>query len=131
MCSKEIEALAWIDDARKTINKSLLTTVPIILTAIAVPLVAMFCSALLPSSETVATWFQRSGSIVVALAVWIELKNNSISGYIYPSGLSTSDFTILKNEYRWLYLAVRWSGFFLAISGTLIWGYGDIPLNNT
>ncbi|HCG8217836.1 TPA: hypothetical protein NJ504_004836 [Vibrio parahaemolyticus] len=121
----------WMKKARKTIKSSLWTTLPIILLAISIPLVAAFCPAFMPVNETVATWFQRSGAVVVALAVWIEIKNNAISGYIYPSGLSTSDFAILKQDYGLYFNLIKWSGFLLAILGTVIWGYGDIPLRNT
>jgi len=122
--------LAWIDDARKIINKSLLTTLPILLFAASVPFVAFFMPSLVPEGETIASWFQRSGAIVVALAVWVELKNNSINSYIYPSGIGSSNFGILNSEYKFYFLAVRWFGFFLAISGTIIWGYGDIPFKH-
>ncbi|WP_413693774.1 hypothetical protein [Psychromonas sp. KJ10-2] len=104
---------------------------PIIVLAVLIPFISIFVPSLMPNSETVATWFQRCGSIVVALAVWIEIKNNAISGYIYPSGLSTGEYTILKSEFGLYFNLIKWSGFILAIIGTLIWGYGDIPLKNT
>ena len=117
--------------ARKTITLSLLTTLPIVFVAIGVPLIAFFCPNLMPEGETTATWFQRSGAIVVALAVWIEIKNNAISGYIYPSGISSSEFTELKNSYASYFNLIKWLGFALAIIGTIIWGYGDIPFKKT
>ena len=65
------------------------------------------------------------------LNVSIELKNNGISGYIYPSGRGTSHNTELKNEYGLYFNSIKWLGFVLAIVGTIIWGYGDIPFGNT
>ncbi|MGR3002143.1 hypothetical protein ABMY37_20830 [Vibrio vulnificus] len=121
----------WVKEKRETIRSSLWTTLPIIFLAVSIPLIALFCPTLMLKNETVATWFQRSGAIVVALAVWIEIKNNAISGYIYPSGFSTSDFVILKQDYGLYFNLIKWTGFLLAIIGTLIWGYGDIPLRNT
>lgn len=117
----------WTKNARKTIRQSLLTTLPIIFVAIAIPFIAIFVPALMPEKETIATWFQRSGAIVVALAVWVEIKNNAISGYIYPSGLSSGEFAELKESYGLYFNIIKWSGFVLAICGTVIWGYGDIP----
>ncbi len=130
MCSWRIVVTEWEAKARRTIEKSLWTTLPIILLAISVPIIALLVPSLVPEDELLATWFQRCGSIVVALAVWIEIKNNIISGYLYPSGLSTSDFEVLKKDYRLYFNLVKWSGFVLAILGTIIWGYGDIPLKN-
>ncbi|WP_445357929.1 hypothetical protein [Microbulbifer sp. ANSA005] len=121
----------WMSNARRAIKSSLWTTFPIVIIAFSIPLIAYFGKCILPDGESVASWFQRSGSIVVALAVWIEIKNNKISGYIYPSGLSTSDYTTLRNDYGAYFNAIKWSGFVLAVIGTLIWGYGDIPIRNT
>lgn len=122
----------WEVEARKKIVRSLWTTVPIILLAIAVPIIALCVPSLIPEKETIATWFQRCGSIIVALVVWIEIKNNIISSYIYPAGiLSSADFKELKKDYGLYFNLIKWTGFLLAIIGTLIWGYGDIPLKNT
>jgi hypothetical protein len=104
---------------------------PIILLAIAVPVISIYAPNLMPEKETIGSWFQRSGAIVVALAVWIEIKNNTISGFIYPSGVSTNQFKELKKAYGLYFNLVKWSGFILAIIGTVIWGYGDIPFKNT
>ena len=108
---------------------AVLTTLPIIFVAIAVPFIAIFVPDLMPEKETIGTWLQRSGAVVVAFAVWVEIKNNAISGYIYPSGLSTSQYRELKEFYGLYFNIIKWTGFVLAICGTVIWGYGDILLN--
>ncbi len=74
-------------------------------------------------------WFQRSGSVVVVLAAWLEYRQ------IKPF------FDVLKlkdkaanagNKYfgLWAEDTVRnfFSGIalFLAIAGTIVWGYGDL-----
>jgi len=131
MCLRSITLSEWIDKSRNAIKSSLLTTLPIVVAAILIPFIALNIPSLMPESETVATWFQRCGAIVVTLAVWIEIKNNAISGYIYPSGISTSEYVVLKKDYGLYFNLIKWSGFILAIIGTLIWGYGDILLQNT
>ena len=118
----------FLNKGRATIKKSLFTTLPILLLATVIPFIAVYIPALMPAEETTGGWFQRSGSIVVALVVWIELKNNSIDGYIFPNGMVSSEYGIFSKEYKTYFLAIRWFGVTLAILGTIIWGYGDILL---
>ncbi|MFT6655290.1 MAG: hypothetical protein ACJAWI_002063 [Marinomonas primoryensis] len=84
-----------------------------------------------PEGEALATWFQRSGSILVVITVFCEFKLLKISSSVDP-GESTITYghnvgDLQLKCYRFLSSSVL----FLAIVGTLIWGYGDIPLRKT
>jgi len=125
-----LEKKSFLLTGYKTIKYSLWTTLPIIILTIAIPIIALCAPDLMPEKETIGSWFQRSGSIVVALAVWIEIKNESISGYIHPTGLVSSEYGEFKKKYGSCFNSIKLIGFSFAILGTIIWGYGDIPFNS-
>jgi hypothetical protein len=73
-------------------------------------------------------WFQRSGSIMVIFAVLLEFnlfKYNSVeeAGTVYVEGQAVSKGGALPTFKK----IIKVFGFILAILGTLIWGYGDLP----
>lgn len=120
----------WVAKAKRTIRRSLITTLPLFAITALIPVAALSFPSLIPEADNMGTWFQRCGAVVVALAITIEAKNNLISGYIYPTGLSTSDFDKLKELYGLYFNIYKWGGFLLAIVGTIIWGYGDLLFCN-
>lgn len=74
-------------------------------------------------------WLQRSGSIVVAVAVYLEFrhlnifKNSASRSATIDGSLTFSGSKIIMNTYE-----VIWKiNYFLLIIGTVVWGYGDIP----
>lgn len=71
-------------------------------------------------------WFQRSGALAVIFSAWSEFKLLSIHGDINPSGVSYSLNTEIKDEYGAQYKLTSIVVIFVAISGTLIWAYGDL-----
>lgn len=73
-------------------------------------------------------WFQRSGSLMVLFAVLLELnslKYNEVKGSenVFVNGEPVAKAEDLPRFKK----AMRILGFFLAIAGTFIWGYGDLP----
>lgn len=74
-------------------------------------------------------WFSRSGSVVVILSVWVQFRNFSIQqslnsaaqislGYVGGSQLCWEMPLNRKNIDRVTVVVI--------VSGTLIWGYGDL-----
>lgn len=111
--------------AEKEVIESLCASVPLILIASIVPLIAL-SGAFIPEAEEPETWFQRSGSLSVLFAVWTEYNLNKVHKYIILSGVVVSRQTELSKKYRRRYRAAQYTGFLMAIVGTGIWGYGDL-----
>lgn len=86
----------------------------------------MICSSqsvMLPSADKPEIWFQRSGSVAVFIAVYLE--------YIAQYQLKT----ISELAYETINLSNPYSKYFgwiskacvaLAVVGTIVWGYGDL-----
>lgn len=108
----------------REILKALLSSLPLIILAIIFPVLAAH-AFLKPDTELLPQWFQRSGSITVMFSVWCEYNLAKVNGYIYPSGLVALDDAQLSEKYKKIYKIARYFGVLLAISGTIIWGYGD------
>lgn len=124
----EVEQEAPIDkfvrERNKEIMAELLQCIPLYALAIVVA-IAAYNSILIPCEEKPEIWFQRSGSIVVLLAVWIEYKLIKINGDVNPSGASYSQLQELNTKYGTAHKVASYLVAVLAISGTFIWGYGD------
>ncbi len=121
-------SMEWMEQARKRIRRTLLLCTPLIFLGIFIPVIAI-CEPIIPANQEVNEWFQRSGSILVLLVVWLEVLTHSIDGYIYPSGMATSHHVKLKVIFKKYYLIIRVSTVLMAIAGTAIWGYGDLFFN--
>lgn len=109
----------------KIILSELLKCIPLFLISIAV-VIAAYNSVLIPCEESPDILFQRSGSIVVVFAVLIEYKLFSINGYINPTGLTTNWDVINNKKYDTIHKVASSFAAILAVSGTVIWGYGDL-----
>ena len=87
---------------------------------------------LMPEGQTIATWFQRSGSLTLIISILIEIKlirliakaNNMISHEQtkkIPVHLNTA-----KKSIRVLSVYIAIMVHISTILSTLIWGYGDL-----
>ena len=114
-----------MDKDEKEILWALGTSIPLIIVAVLAPLLA-FHSFIKPDTESVLIWFQRSGSITVLFAVWMEYNLSKVNEHINLSGIVISEQTNLSKKYKTIYRITQYIGVLLAISGTIIWGYGDL-----
>lgn len=121
----------WMIEATQKIKISLWTTFPLFLFTLLIPIAALNTDFLIPENESLGVWFQRCGALVVAMALLVETKNNLIAGYIYPTGFSSHEFVKLKKSFGFYFNFYKWCGFVLAITGTIIWGYGDLLFGRT
>jgi len=123
----EEESLVEKDVKREAeiIRSELLKCIPLFLIPLAAA-IAAYNSVLIPCEENPDIWFQRSGSIVVVFAVWIEYKLFGINGYINPTGSITSWDAINNENYGTIHKVASGLATILAVSGTVIWGYGDL-----
>ncbi|PSB85501.1 hypothetical protein [Photobacterium damselae] len=117
-------------EIKKKVKRELLTSVPILLLAFIFPILAWF--GILQLEDNSAIWFQRSGSITVLFAVWVEFKLFKLAGLTNPiseNGKTYDDMR--KSDYLQTHnlkkiQIIKYLSAVLAISGTVIWGYGDL-----
>ena len=77
-----------------------------------------------PLTEELGIWFQRSGSLVVLFAVLGEYYASKMASTLRPAGyvgITTMEKELTKTVNIFHFIAL-----FLAITGTFIWGYGDL-----
>ena len=94
--------------------------------SIIAPLLSLF-DFLRPVSETFATWFQRSGSIMVVLAFISEMRSYQMFDVFKPAGFVSTTYAETEKKYSSQVTVCNIIAFILIAIGTLIWGYGDIP----
>ncbi|HIF9529889.1 hypothetical protein C5F64_16125 [Photobacterium damselae subsp. damselae] len=117
-------------EIKKKVKRELLTSVPILLLAFIFPILAWF--GIFQLEDNSAIWFQRSGSITVLFAVWVEFKLFKLAGLTNPiseNGKTYDDMR--KSDYLQTHnlkkiQIIKYLSAVLAISGTVIWGYGDL-----
>ena len=63
---------------------------------------------------------------MVMFAVWMEYNLSKVNEHINLSGIVVSQQTQLSEKYKTTYRISQYLGVVLAISGTVIWGYGDL-----
>tara|TARA_R110002073_G_scaffold299249_2_gene466159 strand:- start:3681 stop:4103 length:423 start_codon:yes stop_codon:yes gene_type:complete len=117
------------NNSEQKITSALLWGGFFIFLAVLLPILLVKFPEAKPETESIATWFQRSGSIMVILAIWLELKMHSISGYmnVDESVVVINEFpTDAVKRYNLCYKIAMIVGFFIAVIGSIIWGYGDL-----
>lgn len=119
-----------LESLRKKIKKEFLASILILLFAIGITILCW--NGLFKGDIEASSWFQRSGSIAVLLALWVEYKLFKVSGLSNPrnkDGQSYEDLECadtLYNEFSGYVEVLKISAAIVAILGTLICGYGDI-----
>ena len=79
-----------------------------------------------PSTEEFHTWFQRSGSTMVVLALLAEVRAYQMFDVFKPSGFVSDTYFETKKKYYSQVKLYSLVAFILIAVGTIIWGYGDI-----
>ncbi|MFT6138607.1 MAG: hypothetical protein ACJAUJ_001702 [Salibacteraceae bacterium] len=82
--------------------------------------------ALRPSQESSYSWFERSGALIGACAVFVEFKLKLIDTILHSASMSFKPdvyqklikYDVYKNYLHWMALTY-------GIVGTLIWSYGS------
>jgi len=97
----------------------------LVLIAVLIPVSALLVP-LRPPSESLGSWFQRSGSIMTVLCLVLDLKVFSIHGRLFPSGYVSLGFGAFKDKYLPIYNSLTVVLLVLTGIGTVIWGYGDL-----
>ena len=127
MAEKNPEILRHLE---QRIDRELLATFPFLVFSIAVPMSAWY--GVMQLDDDANLWFQRSGSLVVLFAVWIEYRLFKIGSLTKPTsehGLTYQDQVhrdALISRYGKKIRSYRTLTATIAIVGTVVWGYGDI-----
>ena len=79
-----------------------------------------------PQAEPAGQWFQRSGAVMTAFAVFAQFKAGSIATMI--AGGTFAESWEAYHKYKLYQILVAILSLSLIIVGTLIWGYGDLLL---
>ena len=79
-----------------------------------------------PQEESLDTWFQRSGSLMVVLALLAEMRAYQMFDVFKPSGLVDTTYKSAKAKYFPQVKLFNLCAFILITAGTVIWGYGDL-----
>lgn len=79
-----------------------------------------------PAQESSYTWFERSGAIIGACAIFIEFKLKLIGSYLDQASMEFKPevFTTLS-KYESYEKYLHWLALTYGIIGTLIWSYGS------
>lgn len=81
-------------------------------------------SVLQPGSESLASWFQRSGAITSIFAVFAQYR---ISGFLESiRGSTFAESWSLYHLFKTYHHVLSWVIAVITIWGALVWGYGDI-----
>jgi hypothetical protein len=119
-----------VDEERPIVKRALIFGVVSVVVGVMLPILTIVLPWR-PEGEPVESWFQRSGSVMVIVAVWAEVKLSGIYSALNPTGWITEDGDVLRNEYGSYYKWIVGLVAVVAVVGTLIWGYGDLIIANT
>ncbi len=84
-----------------------------------------------PVNELLGIWFQRSGSIVVIFAVWLEYSLLKLQSNVVLTDMVETTKRYPIEKYTPLYKGLQVIAAALAVVGTVIWGYGDLAIAKT
>ena len=91
--------------------------------AVAVELFSL-CPVLRPSSESVASWFQRSGAITTVFAVFAQYRIGNFLESIRGGTFAESWW--LYDLFKTQQYLMSWVIAAITIWGAFVWGYGDL-----
>jgi len=112
-------------------KKQLLFCIPLFILAITIPIAAYFGFAK-PEPDSTDVWFQRSGSLTVLLSVWAEYNLMKVNNLLQISYSTWGGANIqIETKYKNLHMKANYIAIVLAITGTFIWGYGDLLFTKT
>lgn len=119
-----------IRETENSLKRKLVINSGFCVIALLPPILSIICPVM-PEGETQAEWFQRSGSLMVVIAILIELRLITIQEYFDPLNVKYTVPIDLPRALHISYGVIVTINTLIIIAGTLIWGYGDIPLKNT
>lgn len=114
----------WVDKHEPLIKIEIIRVFALFLISLASPIVLGF---LRPESQDAAFWFQRSGSIMVVLALLAELRVLAVESLVIARSNSFLYCHIyIEQKYNLKLKIINCISYFVIALGTLIWGFGDV-----
>lgn len=110
----------------RTLRRKLFLSFILVVVAATLPFLSWYLPEWAPKNETAASWFQRSGSLVVILAAYAEYILFKTYDYISPSEAAYAVPFDVPSWYKHFYNVVSGVALTLLVVGTVIWGYGDL-----
>jgi di/tricarboxylate transporter len=117
------------EDYEKQFNKERVWFGIFIFLAICAPILAYFLPWR-PEGLSLSNWFSRSGAAMVVLSLLAEANAIKVFNIFNPSGFARRGINEFRAKYYDWPSAMNRTAFTLIAIGTLIWGYGDIPISN-
>ena len=114
----------WVDKQEFLIKIEIIKALALFLLSLASPIVLGF---LKPETQDAALWFQRSGSVMVVLALLAELRVLAVDGLVIARSNSFLYCHIyIKQKYNSMLKFINYMSYFIIAFATLIWGFGDL-----
>lgn len=114
-----------VNNAESKTKEQLLSCIPLFVLSIIIPVLA-YNSLLLPLNEKPEIWFQRSGSFTVLFSVWAEYNLMKVNNLMVLSASGLGGTVEHRNKYEKIYSFSKYFAIVIAVTGTFIWGYGDL-----
>jgi len=97
-------------------NPSAYREIIFIVFAVIVALISIYLDSI--GFEAPDSWFQRSGALIVVLGVICESKHVQM--------VLSKNVGAMGDTYKFKHKFINHAGFLIALTGTVIWGYGDL-----
>ena len=113
-----------VEDIVRQINHAFIACSVFILIAIFTPLVAFYFN---PLGENIDVWFQRSGAITVVFGLLADIQAARLKHLSFSNSRPFLYGPIyVKRKYSACAIWVNGVALIVVITGTVIWGYGDL-----
>ncbi|MCH4813428.1 hypothetical protein [Vreelandella neptunia] len=114
----------WVDEQEARIRRETTKWLALVLIGLVSPIALSF---LRMETQDPALWFQRSGSIMVVLALLAELRVVIIDRLIIARDHSfLYCHMYIENKYQAKLRVINYVTYFVVAVGTLVWGFGDV-----
>src|SRR5580704_1380512 len=111
-------------DYEKGIRRAFLQVLVLCLCAVVPPLFSL-TGIFAPEDDPLGQWFQRSGAVMTAFAVFAHFKAAGISTTMIAGG-TFSETWEAYHKYNRLQALAAWMSLVLVVIGAVIWAYGDL-----
>lgn len=110
------------------IRKTLIQLGALLMLAILATIVPLF-GAFKPVGELLGVWWQRGGAPTVVFAFLAHNKAQYLGALLTPGSFTSDEMESLRSKYKVSHQLGTGAAAVLTVSGTVVWGYGDLLLN--
>ena len=110
------------------IRKTLIHLGAFLMLAIFAAILPLF-AAFKPSGELLGAWWQRGGAPTVVFAFLAQNKAQYLGVLLTPGSFTSNEMESLRSKYKVTHQISAGAASVLTVSGTVVWGYGDLLLH--